>query len=91
VLDLGSLEDFSSTTLKLIRTLHRHLTAAGSALVLTGVGPGARGVLTRTDLLTTLGEANVLPTDPHLGGSLEAGRSRGEALLEELRAAAPTG
>ncbi len=60
---------------------------SGSGLVLTGVEPNAREVLARTGLLAQLGEQNVLPSDPHIGASLDAGRQRGRDLLAELAAA----
>jgi SulP family sulfate permease len=87
VIDLGALEHFSSTTLKAIDTLEAAFDLAGSGLVLTGVGQAARSVLSRTGLLARLGERNVLPSDPHIGASLEAGLQRGRDLLAELEAA----
>jgi sulfate permease, SulP family len=87
VIDLGALQHFSSTTLKALGKLHAILVEAGSGLVLTGVESGARDVLARTGLLAQLGEENVLPPDPHLGASLDAGLARGRRLLSELQAA----
>ncbi len=87
VIDLGALEHFSSTTLKSLGKMHAKFAAAHSGLVLTGVEPNARDVLARTGLLAQLGEQNVLPTDPHIGGSLDAGLRRGQALLSELQEA----
>jgi SulP family sulfate permease len=86
VVDLGALEHFSSTTLKTLGKLHAKYAAAGSGLVLTGVEPNAREVLARTGLLSQLGEQNVLPSDPHVGASLDAGMQRGQELMAELRA-----
>jgi SulP family sulfate permease len=85
VMDLGALEHFSSTTLKSLEKMHAKFAAGHSGLVLTGVEANARDVLVRTGLLALLGEQNVLPTDPHIGGSLDAGLLRGQALLSELQ------
>ena len=85
VMDLGALEHFSSTTLKSLEKMHTKFVALHSGLVLTGVEASAREVLARTGLLAQLGEQNVLPTDPHIGGSLDAGLQRGQALLSELK------
>ena len=67
--------------------MHAKFAASRSGLVLTGVEANARDVLVRTGLLAQLGEQNVLPTDPHIGGSLDAGLLRGQALLSELQGA----
>ena len=88
VLDLGALQRFSSTTLKALRAYAIKLSDAGSGLVLAGVGGSARRVLTHTGLLEQIGPANVLRTDPYLGGALELGLRRGEELLAELETAA---
>jgi len=53
------------------------------------VSPRAHDVLERTGLLAQLGDQNVLPTDPHLGGSLDAGLQRGRDLLRDLQAGRP--
>jgi SulP family sulfate permease len=87
VIDLGPLEHFSSTTLKVLGKIHGAFAAAGSGLVLAGVEPGARDVLGRTGLLEQIGEQNVLPSDPHIGASLDAGLRRGRDLLAEMHAA----
>ena len=87
VIDLGALEHFSSTTLKVLDKIHAKFAAARSGLVLTGVEPNARDVLARTGLLARLGEQNVLPSDPHIGVSLDAGLQRGRELLAELATA----
>ncbi len=87
VLDLGALERFSSTTLKSLGKLHATFAAAGSDIVLAGVGEDARETLRRTALLTVFGEENVLPADVHLGGSLDAGLERGRTVLAGLRGA----
>jgi SulP family sulfate permease len=84
VIDLGALEHFSSTTLKSLGKVHAAFAAAGSGLVLAGVEPRGRDVLARTGLLAQLGERNVLPADPHIGGSLDSGLQRGLELLAEL-------
>ena len=86
VLDVGVLEHFSSTTLKQLDTYHAKLAAAGSGLVLVGIGEASRQVLTRTGLLGRLGESNSLPQDPHLGATLDSGIRRGRQLLLELQA-----
>ena len=88
VLDLGALEHFSSTTLKSLGKLHGRFAAAGSDIVLAGVGDEARETLRRTALLDVFGEPNVLPGDPHLGGSLDAGLQRGREVLSGLRGGA---
>jgi anti-anti-sigma regulatory factor len=86
VLDLGDLEHFSSTTLMSLGKMQAKFASVRSGLVLTGVGQDARDVLGRTGLLTQIGERNVLPSDRHLGGSLDAGLRRGRELLSELGA-----
>lgn len=86
VLDLGTLERFSSTTLKALGKYHDRLAAGGSGLVLAGVGQDARLVLTRTGLLERIGDRNVLPRDLHVGGTLDTSLRRGQELLGELRA-----
>jgi sulfate permease, SulP family len=86
VIELGDLEHFSSTTLKSLGKMHAKFASVRSGLVLTGVGSNAREVLARTGLLARLGEQNVLPSDAHIGGSLDAGLRRGKELLSELRA-----
>jgi hypothetical protein len=53
---------------------------------LAGVGPSAREVLARTGLLAQFGEPNVLPSDPHVDATLDAGLGRGRALPSELEA-----
>ena len=50
---------------------------------------GAREVLAQTGLLAQIGEQNVLPSDAHIGGSLDAGWRRGHDLLAELRGTTP--
>jgi sulfate permease, SulP family len=87
VLDVGSLQEFSSTTLKHIEKYRADLAAVGSGLVLTGIGTDSRETLVRTELLERLGEGNVLADDPHVGASIELGWRRGRELLRELRAA----
>ena len=87
VIDLGALEGFSATTLKSLSKLHAAFAVARSGLVLSGVGPGARDVLSRSGLLDQFGQKNVLASDPHIGASLEAGMRRGRELLSELQAA----
>ena len=86
VVDLGELEHFSSTTLESLVKLHQKFSVAGSGLVLSGVELKAHEVLVRTGLLDKLGATNVLPSDPHLGASLDAGLRRGRDLLAELQA-----
>ncbi len=86
VIDIGALEHFSSTTLKNLGKIHAKFAAGRSGLVLTGVEPNAREVMARTGLLKQLGEQNVLPSDPHIGASLDAGVRRGRDLLSELQA-----
>jgi SulP family sulfate permease len=85
VLDVGSLQEFSSTTLKHIEKYRADLAAAGSGLVLTGIGTDSRETLVRTELLERLGEGNVLADDPHVGASIELGLRRGTELLRELQ------
>jgi anti-anti-sigma regulatory factor len=87
VIDLGALEHFSSTTLKSLEKIHAKFAAVRGGLVLTSVEPGARDVLARTGLLALFGDQNVLPSDQHIGGSLDAGLRRGQALLAELKGA----
>jgi SulP family sulfate permease len=87
VLDVGTLQHFSSTTLKQLDKYRAGLASAGSGLVLAGVGPDSRRVLERTGLLERLGEENVLAPDPHPGLAFEHCLRRGEELLGELRAA----
>ena len=89
VIELGELEHFSSTTLKSLGKLHARFASVRSGLVLTGVESNARDVLARTGLLAQIGEQNVLPSDAHIGGSLDAGWRRGQALLAELRKPTP--
>jgi SulP family sulfate permease len=86
VLDVGELQHFSSTTLKNLGKYHAGLAGAGSGLVLVGIGERSRDILAHTGLLAQLGEKNVLPPDPHLGGILESGLRRGQELLVELGA-----
>jgi SulP family sulfate permease len=88
VLDVGSLQEFSSTTLKHIEKYRAEVAEVGSGLVLTGIGDDSRSTLVRTELLERLGDRNVLADDPHVGASIEIGWRRGCELLEELRAAA---
>jgi SulP family sulfate permease len=87
VLDVGELRHVASTALKQLDRYEAKLSRSGGAMVLTGVGPAPRAVLAKTGLLERIGEENVLPPDPHLGGALEAGRRRGQARLFELQAA----
>jgi SulP family sulfate permease len=87
VLDVGDLRHVASTALKQLDQYEAKLSRSGGALVLAGVDPAAHAVLAKTGLLERIGEENVLPPDPHLGGALQAGRFRGQALLAELRAA----
>lgn len=89
VFDVGALEDFSSTTLKQLGKYQATLSAAGSALVLAGVSQSSRDTLTRTGLLATFGERNVLVHDPHVGATLDAGWRRGTEVLLELAADPP--
>ena len=86
VVDVGALQQLSSTALKQVAKYHDKLAAAGSGLVLAGIGDRAREVLAQTGLLGKLGEQNVLPPDPHLGATLDAGLQRGRELLSELQA-----
>jgi hypothetical protein len=87
VLDVGSLQQVSSTALKQLAKYHALLQAAGSGLVLSGIGGPLRESLARTGLLARVGEQNVLPPDPHLGASLDAGARRGRELLAERQQA----
>ena len=86
VLDVGELRHVSSTALKQVDAYEGKLSGARCGLVLTGVGPEPRAILARTGLLERIGEANILPRDPHLGGALQAGQRCGQALSSELRA-----
>jgi SulP family sulfate permease len=86
VIDVGALQDFSSTTLKQLDRYRAKLDAAGSGLVLAGISQPSREVLARTGLLGRLGDRNVLPQEAHLGAILEAGLHRGQELLGELQA-----
>lgn len=88
VLDVGALQDFSSTTIRSLGKLHTRLREAGSGLVITAVTDASRQVLERVGMLERLGAENVLPNDQHLGASLEAGRQRGRELLAALRSEA---
>jgi sulfate permease, SulP family len=87
VLDVGALQNFSSTTLKSISKYHDGLAAAGSHFVLTGVSDASRSTLERTGGLDRIGPDNVLSADAHLGASLEAGLRRGQVLFDSLRSA----
>jgi hypothetical protein len=51
---------------------------------LTGVSDASRATLARTGMLPLIGEANVLPLGPTLGGALELGFGRGRQLWSEL-------
>jgi SulP family sulfate permease len=86
VLDVGSLQHFSSTTLKQLGKYQEGLASAGSGLVLTGIGDAPRETLARTGLLERIGEPNVLPGDPHPDAAFEQGARRGRELLAELGA-----
>jgi hypothetical protein len=90
VLDIGSLQRFSSTTLKQLAKYHAGLAASGGGLVLVGVGDESRPVLQRTGLLDQIGQVNVLAPDPHPGRSFEHGLTRGAELLAELRSSSQT-
>jgi SulP family sulfate permease len=89
VLDVGTLQDFSSTTLKQLGAYQRRLAAAGSGLVLSGIGEPARRVLERTGILEQIGERNVIPPDRHVEASIESGLRRGRELLAELQTSPP--
>jgi SulP family sulfate permease len=86
VFDVGELERFSSTTLKEIGKYHSSLAACGGGLVLAGIGESSRRILARTGLLQQIGEKNTVPSDPHLGTTIDLGMARGRELLTELRA-----
>lgn len=85
VLDVGALQSYSSTMVKHLAKYQSSLAAAGSGLVLSGIGESSRRVLARTGLLEQIGARNVLPVDPHLDAAIETARRRGRALLAELR------
>jgi SulP family sulfate permease len=87
VLDVGDLQDYSSTMLKALSTYQVRLASHGSGLVLIGVRELSRTILERTGLLEQMGPENVLATDPHLVLSLERGMQRARALLAELERA----
>jgi SulP family sulfate permease len=87
VLDVGDLQDYSSTMLKALSTYQARLASHGSGLVLIGVREHSRTILERTGLLEQIGPENVLATDPHLVLSLERGMQRARALLAELERA----
>jgi SulP family sulfate permease len=89
VVDVGALQQLSSTAIKQVAKYHHELAAAGSGLVIAGIGDRARETLAQTGLLAQLGEQNVLPPDPPLGASLDSGLQRGRGLLSELRAKRP--
>jgi SulP family sulfate permease len=84
VLDVGELQDYSSTMLKALARYQSSLASQGSGLVLIGIREGSRAILERTGLLEQIGSENVLSMDPHLVGSIERGLERGRALLAEL-------
>ena len=86
VLDLGVLDEFSSTMLKELGKYQARLASAGSGIVLVDVSDRARRTLERTGVLATLGPANVLPADPHLLAAIERGQERGRLLLAKARA-----
>jgi SulP family sulfate permease len=89
VLDVGALQNYSSTMLKALGAYHSSLASAGSGLVLTGVSDRAGHTLEETGLLEQLGQANVLPVDAHLDVSIEHALHRGHELLAELQRETP--
>lgn len=90
VIDVGALRHYSSTMLKQLERYLGDLTAAGSAIVLTGVTDDARRELSRTGFSGKIGEQNILPPDPHLDVTEANGLRRGSELLDQLcRPSAP--
>jgi SulP family sulfate permease len=84
VLDVGELQDYSSTMLKALARYQAKLASHDSGLVLISVRASSRDVLERTGLLQQIGPENVLAVDPHFVAAIERGLERGRALLAEL-------
>jgi SulP family sulfate permease len=85
VVDLGELQHFSSTMLKEVDHYLEQLHSAGSALVLVGIDDEERQVLSRTGLVDRVGEANILPLEPHIDVAFEAALRVGRDRLEQLQ------
>jgi SulP family sulfate permease len=84
VLDVGELQDYSSTMLKALSRYQSKLASQGNGLVLIGIRDRSRAILERTGLLEQIGPDNVQAMDPHVTASQEHGMERGRRLLAEL-------
>lgn len=80
VLRLRGKEELGSTFIKTIVRYHDSLAAAGSHLVITGLGDRLLGQLRSTGALERLGSDNVFPARPNVGESLQAGLRRARQL-----------
>lgn len=80
VLRLRGHEELGATLITALTTYRDTLDAAGAHLVLTGVGERVLAQLRKSGALAVLGEANVFPAEPRVGGSLRAGLARAEQL-----------
>ncbi|NCD20223.1 MAG: SulP family inorganic anion transporter [Actinobacteria bacterium] len=80
VLRLRGKEELGSTFIRTIVRYHERLAAAGSWLVLSGVGERVRRQLASTGALDVLGADNVYAATPRIGESLQAALLRAEVL-----------
>ncbi len=80
VLRLRGKEELGSTFIRTIVRYHERLGAAGSWLVLSGVGERVRRQLASTGALDVLGADNVYAATPRIGESLQAALRRAEVL-----------
>ncbi len=80
VLRLRGKEELGSTFIRTIVRYHERLGAAGSWLVLSGVGERVRRQLASTGALGVLGTENVFPATRRVGESLQAALLRAEVL-----------
>jgi SulP family sulfate permease len=82
VLRMRGKEDLGSTFINTIVRYHDSLRAAGSHLVLAGIGERVLSQLTNTDALSRLGADNVFPATRQVGESLQAALLRARALQD---------
>jgi SulP family sulfate permease len=82
ILRMRGKEDLGSTFINTIVRYHDSVEAAGSHLVLTGIGDRVAAQLANTGAIARLGAENVFVATPDVGESLQAGMRRAHALQD---------
>lgn len=81
ILRMRRTHSVDATVIDVLERAAKDLRERGKYLLLCGVGTDLMGLLRRSGIVDLLGEANVIPTQPGLFGSVELALKRSEELL----------